>query len=145
MYLQIKVKILKLARLLLLSLGTPMVWQTYRDTTHTFRPCYDWREFCKISDQIECLIFIFNWCFADEKQKISEIKQKISRMFSQKIVRSSVFWFLLPLSACVQNSATRLDGKISSKISQDFLKNNPKMLDKNRVKGNKLDELEVEG
>ena len=65
-------------------------------------------------------------------------------MFSQKIVLPSVFWFSLAAFACVNYSATRLPLKISFNISQNFLKNNPKMLDKNRVKGNKLDELEVE-
>ena len=64
-------------------------------------------------------------------------------MFPQKIVPLSVL-ILLAAFECEHTRATRLDGKISSEISQNFLKNNPKMLDKNRVKGNKLDELEVE-
>ena len=61
-------------------LGTDPVWSRIHDLFSL--------------DQIECLIFIFNWCFADEKQKISEIKQKISRMFSQKINRRDLNFYL---------------------------------------------------
>ena len=71
-------------------------------------------------------------------------KQKNSRMFAQKVNSSSVFWFWLPLSACVHYSATRPTLKINFDISQNFLKNSPGMLDKNRVKGRKSDDLGVE-